>query len=495
MYGRLPSLPKKVDSEVLLPPVAADEVLNNNSLIQQLTTSAKDAALLHGVLMRTKEEPASSETTSYAPFSLFPSPVPKKLFMQAFEVQQDFNILVDKISQDSEFLTKALASTVEVDEFTARLFKIYQQVLKEGITQPITLGVNRSDYMFEKKQDGSISLKQIEINTIAASFAGLADRVPDVHRYVLNFWGKPDEAAKILNNNAAKGIVEGIAKAWHMYGSSEAVVLFLVEKVSRNIFDQRCLEMELWNKNIRVVRRQILEINERGNLDDQKRLFIDGCEIAVAYFRTGYSPEDYHHEECWDARLLIERSKAIKCPDIATHLVGTKKIQQELARSGVVEKYLTECLKSAERIRATFAGLYSIDEGPEGDEMINKAMEDPESFVLKPQREGGGNNIFGEELKQLLGNIKDGPKRSAYILMDRIKPQTIKNYLLHPGTPLKLSECVVELGVFGVYISIRKCQKMVMNESPGHLLRTKSIEFADGGVSAGVAVLDTPYLT
>lgn len=35
---------------------------------------------------------------------------------------------------------------------------------------------------------------------------------------------------------------------------------------------------------------------------------------------------------------------------------------------------------------------------------------------------------------------------------------------------------------------------MVMNECAGHLLRTKSWEHADGGVAAGVAVLDNPLL-
>lgn len=30
--------------------------------------------------------------------------------------------------------------------------------------------------------------------------------------------------------------------------SSSAVVMFLVEKVQRNIFDQRCVENELWNR-------------------------------------------------------------------------------------------------------------------------------------------------------------------------------------------------------------------------------------------------------
>lgn len=43
-------------------------------------------------------------------------------------------------------------------------------------------------------------------------------------------------------------------------------------------------------------------------------------------------------------------------------------------------------------------------------------------------------------------------------------------------------------------ILCRKGTEMVMNECAGHLLRTKSSEHADGGVAAGVAVLDNPLL-
>lgn len=46
----------------------------------------------------------------------------------------------------------------------------------------IVLGLNRSDYMLDHRAGGGTSLKQIEINTIAASFGGLASRTPDVHR-------------------------------------------------------------------------------------------------------------------------------------------------------------------------------------------------------------------------------------------------------------------------------------------------------------------------
>ena len=39
----------------------------------------------------------------------------------------------------------------------------------------------------------------------------------------------------------------------------------------------------------------------------------------------------------------------------------------------------------------------------------------------------------------------------------------------------------------------REGKTLVMNKHVGHLLRTKAIEHADGGVAAGVAVLDNPY--
>lgn len=63
----------------------------------------------------------------------------------------------------------------------------------------------------------------------------------------------------------------------------------------------------------------------------------------------------------WEARLLLERSRAVKCPDIATQLAGTKKVQQELSRPGTLEKLLPGRAEAVARIRATFAGLYSLD--------------------------------------------------------------------------------------------------------------------------------------
>jgi hypothetical protein len=51
--------------------------------------------------------------------------------------------------------------------------------------QPLHLGLFRSDYMLHQPiLDDSISLKQVEFNTIASSFGGLSPRVAGMHRSV-----------------------------------------------------------------------------------------------------------------------------------------------------------------------------------------------------------------------------------------------------------------------------------------------------------------------
>ncbi|XP_036179567.1 glutathione synthetase isoform X1 [Myotis myotis] len=464
--------------------------LQDEQQLEELARQAVDRALAEGVLLRTTQEPSSSDVVSYAPFTLFPSLVPSALLEQAYAVQMDFNLLVDAVSQNAAFLEQTLSSTIKRDTFTARLFDIYKQVLKEGIAQTVFLGLNRSDYMFQRNADGSPALKQIEINTVSASFGGLASRTPAVHRHVLNVLGKTKEAARILSNNPSKGLALGIAKAWELYGSAKALVLLIAQEKERNVFDQRAIENELLARNIRVIRRRFEDVSEKGSLDQDRKLFLDGQEIAVVYFRDGYMPSQYNQQN-WEARLLLERSCSVKCPDIATQLAGTKKVQQELSRVGVLEVLLPGQPEAVARLRATFAGLYSLDLGEEGDQAIAEALAAPNRFVLKPQREGGGNNLYGEEMVQTLERLKDSEERASYILMEKIEPEPFGNCLLRPGCPVRVVQCISELGIFGVYV--RQGKTLVMNKHVGHLLRTKATEHADGGVVAGVAVLDNPY--
>ena len=88
-------------------------------------------------------------------------------------------------------------------------------------------------------------------------------------------------------------------------------------------------------------------------------------------------------------RLLLETSRAVCVPNIGYQLAGCKKIQQVLTEPGTLERFLHD--KSiASRMRAVFAGLYTLDKTAEGDKAAEMGIKSPHKFVMKPQREGGG---------------------------------------------------------------------------------------------------------
>jgi len=50
-----------------------------------------------------------------------------------------------KVAHDRDFLKQTLTSIIQVDDFTARLFKIWEQVTSEGITQVHYYSIQRAD--------------------------------------------------------------------------------------------------------------------------------------------------------------------------------------------------------------------------------------------------------------------------------------------------------------------------------------------------------------
>ena len=49
-------------------------------------------------------------------------------------------------------------------------------------------------------------------------------------------------------------------------------------------------------------------------------------------------------------------------------------------------------------MRSTFMGLYTLTDDSEGHKAAQLALASPESYVMKPQREGGGNMLVGDEM-------------------------------------------------------------------------------------------------
>lgn len=295
-------------------------------------------------------------------------------------------------------------------------------------------------------------------------------------------------------NNALQGLCSAMVEAWNIIGNQDAAIMFVIEDITYNICDQRFHEFEIRKSypHVKVIRKTLTEIFNGGVLGAKKELIVDGIDVSVVYFRAGYEPNHYHSQNEWDARLLIERSSAIKCPSIHYHLAGTKKVQEALARPGMLQRFLTDENK-IKRVQEIFTGLYSLDKNEGGDEVVKKILENPEAYVMKPQREGGGNNIYGNDIPDKLKAMSE-EERNSYIVMDRIFPPISKSYMLRPGNsnPPEIVSLVSELGIFGAIIGCKN--KIVYNRQVGHMLRTKLSNANEGGVAAGSGALDSPFL-
>ena len=102
-------------------------------------------------------------------------------------------------------------------------------------------------------------------------------------------------------------------------------------------------------------------------------------------------------------------------------------------------------------IRSTFAQLYPLDSSQLGQDSYLKAIQSGgQGLVLKPQREGGGNNTYGSEIPNVLKTLSL-EERSGYILMDLIQPPERIGVLVRNGE-LWHGNVVSELGVYGIWI-------------------------------------------
>ena len=119
------------------------------------------------------------------------------------------------------------------------------------------------------------------------------------------------------------------------------------------------------------------------------------------------------------------------------------------------------------------------------------------SYVLKPQREGGGNNIYRNDVRPFLQNLSEQQKR-AYILMEIIEPPRLCNSILRNGK-VESGEVIGELGVYGVCLwrngkETEGKGEILENWEAGYLLRTKGRDSDEGGVAAGFGAVDSCLL-
>lgn len=443
---------------------------------------------------------------AHVPFTLFPSPIPSRLYQHCIDIQPIISTLMLRIANDSAFIEESLKSVVEVDDFTKNLLNINRIVQKEGLAQPVISCINRSDYMLDQySEDGKdqIRIRQVEVNAIASGMAAHSCNTKLMHNYLMEKYRiKPEKGTKLLDNQSIELVAQGLIDAFNAYNKPDGYILFITEERCFNFADQLALEFEVQKTrpDIRIIRRSFISLPYIVKLGPNKELFADlDKEIAVIYFRYCYDPSNYSYNTAWDIRLLLERSRAIKCPSINFHLSGAKKFQQVLNNQEQLERFLSS--SDAEKLTNVFCKFWSLEAGsPGGNEGYNIGTSSPENLVLKPQREGGGHNIFGEDIKAFLNNLNRPEDRSQYILMEYINSPKEKNWLLmqdddcsKDNTRLNSNDLLVsELGIFGSVLA--EGLDIMCNRTSGYLMRSKKYGNKEGGVAAGYAGLSSIVL-
>ncbi|MCJ1478658.1 hypothetical protein MMC13_007339 [Lambiella insularis] len=533
---------------------------------EYLLASLNDWSIAHGLAVRpspafvSEDSDPSGVLAVTAPVTLFPSLFPRSCFEEARSIQKTYNELYAAIASDEEWLGEVMPEygqfliciayfirqreamevllLIEVDDFIAELWKIHLTVKKEGYVQDLSLGLFRSDYMVHvdpSTPSATPQIKQVEFNTIASSFGGLASQVSLLHQHLLSTSAYPPHPSlhpsALPTNPSIPSLALALATAHSHYGPSKSTpplplcILFVVQSPERNIFDQRLLEYALLATHhiptfrlpfpLTSLHTSILPTNPLRPLLYSPPHLPHPYEVSTLYFRASYSPAEYTSPAAFPSRLHLERSAAIKCPSILTHLAGSKKVQQVLAAPS--SPHLARFLRSPAsraRLTRTFTAIHPLDASPAGVHAKALAL-DPTSaahYVLKPQREGGGNNIYRGAIPAFLKSLGEERMWRGHILMELIEPPGLRNVVLREGV-LKEGEVVGELGVYGGVLwraggereggesgggesggGEKGRGEVLWNEEAGWLLRTKGRESEEGGVAAGFGAVDSVLL-
>ena len=141
--------------------------------------------------------------------------------------------------------------------------------------------------------------------------------------------------------------------------------------------------MEIWVQKsldfrVSVFRATLSEFAKLRAKDDGS-IWLNGREVALFYLRTGYDPNCYVSDSSWAARLEIEKSRAIKSPSIAYHLLTNKVFQARFTKMETLTKFLSK--EESENLSTTFCKMTELTNW--NDPQIKHAKNNSQDFCLK----------------------------------------------------------------------------------------------------------------
>ncbi|RAK87410.1 glutathione synthetase [Aspergillus costaricaensis CBS 115574] len=537
----------------MYPPTTPDPLSHHHLATQILNYQLTHGMHLKHIIHFNQPQPSHNITTSNSSSypistSIFPTPFPRALFHQAHTLQPIYNELYAHLSDNESWLyNSVIKPLLPVDPFARILWEIHLRIKSKrggGYGSDISMGIFRSDYMLhvpgdyneeegevevgislEESEDAGLMLKQVEFNTIACAGGCHAKKVVDMHRYLTrtgvydslsNANGEetreksPITLSSLPTNENIKGLADSLATAHDIYGpvksdlATKTGVLFIVQPDNFNVADELPIEYALWDRDVPVPTYRVEwgdDVLGRTCLGGDRELLFyphlqgEGSkpvEISVVYLRAGLEVHEYDAAgiEC---RVRLEQSRAIKCPSVLGHVLMFKKVQQALMGPAVLERFL-DSEEKVLAIRDTFVGMYPMDGDSEEGNYARGLATDPETawrYILKPSLEGGGHNIYGEDIPGFLLGMDSESEWGRYVLMERIRSPVVGNVLMS-RMGVEESDVVSELGVFG--LCIWKKGEILRNETVGWSLKTKFADVDEMSVVKGFGCFDTPLL-
>lgn len=287
-----------------------------------------------------------------------------------------------------------------------------------------------------------------------------------------------------------------------------ACILMIVQPHNFNIADERPIEYGLWEKKIPCFRCIWNSVLAQTTLTDDRRLFfrpvMSGVEleVSVIYFRAGFETHEYD-DSGKETRFRLEVSRAIKCPDVLTHLTTFKIVQQALTKEGIVAKFLPNRSEDVNKLLETFMPMHLLDYSTHGLEMrrVAKDPNDAIKYVLKPNLDGGDHNIYRSDIPPFLADVPEEEWHN-YILMRLIEPPaTTGTLMLNDG--VYEGEVISELGIVATIIWRKRASggkiltpslDILMNKAAGWTFKTKPKTVNEMSVAKGYGCFDSPEL-
>jgi glutathione synthase len=438
-----------------------------------------------GCLKRSKEDVA--QVFEAFPVALTHARLSKEMYQRARLATKVQNEIWMKMAFDLPFLLKQTEQLAKEDDFVAEFVKIVQKKaqLPPNDAPDFRFAISRNDYMIEPDSN----FYQVEFNLIASSLGPISQR----HRLALQAIDRDfettDKSLTPVDEDNEKFLADSLAAAHAAYGVPEAIIV-LVCAQEKNVFDQWCPSRRLAIQGIKFERFSFTELRKILEVDEAtKKASVFGKEVAIFYLRDGYMPHQYEPED-WKVREKFELSNAIKCPDATLQLINMKYFQLVLNRQSTWSHfgYSEEEFKQNER---TFCKILTIDDFEGNKEKMKEFIHKEggvKNWVLKPQREGGANNFFDEDIITQI-DTQHLQELKSFILMEKIFARKRAGVITNWKDGVKVRPLIDEIGMFQSNIFVNQQSRTVIEG--GTLVRSKVAGVNEGGVGMGFAVINS----